>query len=97
MKDGRWQAKDIDDRLFLRCVEWASYEAHPPGTSLAEPFATPHWVFTWTLERMLPMFPPPVVLAKASALIRRGLLRGCDCGCRGDFEITDAGFAFLGA
>jgi hypothetical protein len=28
-------------------------------------------------------------------LIRRGLVAGCDCGCRGDFHITAGGMAAL--
>lgn len=32
-------------------------------------------------------FPPKILLSKAARLIKRGLLEGCTCGCRGDFEI----------
>jgi hypothetical protein len=32
-------------------------------------------------------YPEKVVLAKARSLVRRGLLLGCPCGCRGDFEV----------
>jgi hypothetical protein len=32
-------------------------------------------------------FPDKVVLAKAKRLVKRGLISGCTCGCRGDFEI----------
>lgn len=32
-----------------------------------------------------PQMPPKLVLAKARKLIRRGLVTGCACGCRGDF------------
>ena len=28
-------------------------------------------------------------------LVRRGLVSGCTCGCRGDFEITQKGLEFL--
>jgi hypothetical protein len=28
-------------------------------------------------------------------LIKRGLVSGCTCGCRGDFEITQKGLDFL--
>lgn len=31
--------------------------------------------------------PEKIVLAKAKRLIRRGLISGCGCGCRGDFQI----------
>jgi hypothetical protein len=40
--------------------------------------------------------PDKVALAKMRALVRRGLSGGCDCGCRGDFEITDKGLALIG-
>lgn len=39
--------------------------------------------------------PEKLVLAKMRTLIRRKLVKGCDCGCRGDFEISDQGLAFL--
>lgn len=31
-------------------------------------------------------FPLKVVLAKARRLIKRGVIGGCACGCRGDFH-----------
>ncbi len=40
---------------------------------------------------LMPIFPEEVILSKARRLIARGLLTGCDCGCRGDFELTEAG------
>lgn len=33
--------------------------------------------------------------AKMKMLIKRGLVGGCDCGCRGDFVITEKGRAAL--
>lgn len=44
----------------------------------------------------VPGVPAKVALAKAKRLIKRGLLNGCACGCRGDFELTDAGRELLG-
>lgn len=44
---------------------------------------------------MPPNTPPKVALAKMRALIRRGLARGCCCGCRGDFTITEQGRIWL--
>lgn len=41
--------------------------------------------------------PDNVVHAKMRRLIARGLVDGCDCGCRGDFEITDKGREYLRA
>lgn len=40
--------------------------------------------------------PEKVALAKMRSLYKRGLVGGCDCGCRGDFEITDKGLALVG-
>lgn len=39
--------------------------------------------------------PHKVMLAKMRALCKRQLITGCDCGCRGDFEITDRGLALI--
>jgi len=38
---------------------------------------------------------PKVVLAKMRALIKKGLVDGCPCGCRGDFRLTDKGREYL--
>ncbi len=97
MKNGRWQAKDIDDVFFLRLVEWMSGEAYPPTPWPDHgPWTIfPHWIFVSNLERVMPFFPTEVIVAEAAALIRRGLLEGCRCGCRGDFELTQKGHDFL--
>lgn len=36
-----------------------------------------------------------LILAKMRQLMKRGLVDGCDCGCRGDFEITNKGEEWL--
>ncbi len=41
-------------------------------------------------------FPRKVLHAKFKKLIKKGYLGGCECGCRGDFEITDKGLAKIG-
>lgn len=97
------QAKDIPDALLLAIVDvyehvsltrfgldGGALELNEPGD------------MTWTLwsdvDAVLQgAFPHKVLLAKANALIRRGLLRGCGCGCRGDFGLTWKGRAFLSA
>jgi len=40
-------------------------------------------------------FPPKLALAKMRQLYKRGFTGGCGCGCRGDWEITDKGLAFI--
>ena len=62
----------------------------------------PHWCCTFGKEfenSIRHAFPENVndhiVLAKMTQIIKNGLLNGCTCGCRGDFEITEKGIAFL--
>jgi len=87
MKNGRLQIKDIPDEPILELLRAR------PGT----------W-FTWFPSRpeedeIMPTvvsafpagLPDKLVLAKMNSLIRRGLIEGCACGCRGDFEITEKG------
>lgn len=42
---------------------------------------------------MPPSTPGKLVLAKMRQMIRRGVVDGCPCGCRGDFVITEKGLA----
>lgn len=49
------------------------------------------WATIWDLEGIMPGWPEKVLRAKANKMIRRGLLRGCTCGCRGDYELTQRG------
>jgi hypothetical protein len=39
--------------------------------------------------------PKKLILAKMSQLIKKGLIDGCPCGCRGDFAITLKGEEYL--
>lgn len=41
-------------------------------------------------------FSKKTILAKFKKLHKQGLVGGCCCGCRGDFEITDKGLALIG-
>ncbi len=89
------KASDISDKAVLEYLAehqgrwnslWYGYfkgkEDHKDTTDVyyAMPEGTPH----------------KVALAKMRALYKRGFVGGCDCGCRGDFEITDKGLAFIG-
>lgn len=87
--DRRPQAKDIPDALFLAAVN----ELDRANRYRA---VEPRWVMCWEVHAALPQYPPKVLLAKAAILMRRGLLDGCDCGCRGDYVLTDAGRALIG-
>lgn len=91
MSERRMKAADVSDVEFLRAVaevqrargSWATWGY--PG------FELPH------LLQHFPGVPQKVLLAKARRILGRGLLTGCACGCRGGFELTDAGRAALAA
>ena len=79
------QCKDIPDEPVLQFLskrpgEWHNwYSGNEKDVHLAMPQGTPD----------------KLVLGKMRMLMRRGLVTGCDCGCRGDFEITAKGQDWL--
>lgn len=84
------QCKDIPDIPVLRFLA-GPYDGWPvPG------WGTWFWSDDYkpansVLNAMPAGTPPKLALAKMKVLIRRKLVSGCPCGCRGDFEITEAG------
>lgn len=56
-----------------------------------------NWCWTeWNVMEAMPTgIPPKLALAKMRMMIRRGVVDGCPCGCRGDFVITEKGLAEL--
>lgn len=75
------QAKDVADSDFLGVVSRLSMDFRY-GTEF-------RCVMHYEVEEAFPGAPWKVLLAKAKALHRRGLLDGCFCGCRGDYELID--------
>ncbi len=73
------QAKDLFDATVLDYLAGKTYEHTGLGANRTE------------IEKLFPDAPEKVVLAKMRGLIKRGLVDGCGCGCRGNFEITDKG------
>jgi len=69
------QAKDISDEEITRVITAIRTERNM-------------WTSRWDLEERLPQYPPKVILAKCRSMLRRGLITGCPCGCRGNFEIV---------
>jgi hypothetical protein len=71
------QAKDIPEEPIMRFIEarhprWCNwFEGHEDSI----------------LQAMPPGTPPKVGLAKMRAMIRKGMIEGCGCGCRGDFRL----------
>lgn len=82
------QCKDIDDLRILKFLKqhmgvWCT-----------------HWEskrIPSVMSAMPKGIPDKLYLAKMRQLLRRGLVTGCGCGCRGDWEITDKGLAFIGS
>lgn len=83
------KASDISDHDFVAAVDlvqrtkgyWASwYDLTEQTPDLGADYVPP-----------FQYFPTKVVLAKAAKVIKRGLIDGCPCGCRGDYEVTAKG------
>lgn len=89
MKNGRLQAKDIADHTVLEIIREVRHTPWPGGH---DPPADGRWVLASDLESRIAA-PWKVILAKMRSLESRGLVKGCTCGCRGDFELTDEGEA----
>lgn len=77
------KCKDIPDKPILKFLlrhrgRWATWSNDSK--------------FMPTVVNAMPKgIPRKLVLAKMRMMIRRGVVDGCGCGCRGDFEITKKG------
>lgn len=71
------QAKDITDDAVLAAIR---SEELRRGAS--------RWDIGMELVLHVGEVPEKVVLAKLRSMEKRGLVDGCLCGCRGDFEIV---------
>jgi hypothetical protein len=83
MTHDRMQAKDITDQDMLRAILHDSRTNDLPAA----------W---YRIARDHPEWPEKVILAKCRQLLKRGLITGCVCGCRGDFLLTDKGSQIVG-
>lgn len=75
------KASDIPDELLLETID-----------AVAQPWGL---TMRWDVENAMPNYPWKVILAKTSKLMKRGLIDGCDCGCRGDYKLTKKGIALI--
>jgi hypothetical protein len=91
MKNGRMQAKDVSDVAVLRVIGELMAESYRRRPAPDEYL----WTMRWDIEARFPDVPEKVMQAKYTALVRRKLIDGCDCGCRGDFWLMPAGRAML--
>lgn len=80
------QAKNIPEAPVLQFL--AGLPRNTPATWYGKASWTPE---NSVILAMPAGTPEKVALAKMRALIKRGLVEGCGCGCRGDFVITTKG------
>lgn len=83
------QCKDIPDRPILAFLSglgrWGTWFECASGE-----------LYDNSVQNAMPAITPEkLARAKMAMLIRRGLVDGCSCGCRGDYEITEKGLAYL--
>ena len=75
------QCKDIPEELILGVLRakpgvWHTHgEGYGFMPSLVE------------VEPKLAEFPKKLLLRKLGSMVRKGLIKGCDCGCRGDWHV----------
>lgn len=76
------QTKDIPDEPILHYLDKHQGE----------------WSMAWDVKaNTFPDIPEKLFKSKMASMIRRKLSGGCECGCRGDFVITDKGLEIIGA
>lgn len=87
MKNGKPQCKDIPTQHILQFL----YDRKKKGSG---------WAFMFPIEisgeasifNVMPVGTDyNLALAKMRNMIYKGLIDGCACGCRGDFEIKERG------
>jgi len=81
------QCKDIEERpilefLFKHKDGWC-FNFDPKDCERSVYFAFPKDV------------PHKLLVSKMRNMIKKGLVDGCDCGCRGDYQITEKGILKL--
>jgi len=67
------QAKDIPEAPILDAIKMHATNIGCQFGKIAE---------------ALPEVPQKVLRAKLSSMVKRGIISGCVCGCRGDFNIA---------
>jgi hypothetical protein len=82
------QCKDIPDRPILEFLREHTHEYK--WATWGDGHSMP------TVRDAMPTgVPPKLQVAKMNKLIRRGVVDGCTCGCRGDYYITEKGLSLL--
>jgi hypothetical protein len=75
------QAKDVPEAVILHALSKRPGEWHvQDGDGSIMPSITAE-------APELAAFPPKVLRRKLGAMARRGIINGCECGCRGDWHV----------
>ena len=83
------KCKDIDERPILEFVRNLNDHPIDEGPIYC---STATWFRGFNNSVPMPEGTPEnLIIAKMAQMIKKGVLDGCPCGCRGDYEITDKG------
>lgn len=78
------QCKDIPDEPILKFLAGPYEGWSAPG------WATLFEGYPNSVQQAMPAnVPPKLARAKMGQMIRKGLIDGCACGCRGDFRLPE--------
>lgn len=84
-REGLYKCSDIDRNVFLDAIEQATYFNPVSGGWRST------WAMRWHVENILrytyPGLPDKVIMAKFRRLKKQGWVDGCECWCRGDWEV----------
>lgn len=85
-REANMQCKDIPEQPILKFLHslngrWACWYSSDDGTPFENSVA----------NAFPPGTPAKLIVAKMGMMIRKGVVDGCSCGCRGDYRLTDKG------
>lgn len=79
------QTKDLDTNEMLDVIDKLSTSKEYPWDDYTK---DKHPVFIDDIFTCYPKVPQKLIVSKLRNLIKKGLITGCACGCRGDFEVV---------
>lgn len=83
------QCKDIPEQPVLSFIAQVQRGEDVRSATWFEGFEN-------SVQNAMPIgVPRKLALAKMNMMIRKGVVSGCGCGCRGDFELTPKGLTLI--
>lgn len=81
------KTSDISDEQIYELVVASVFKEYVGFPSwLKDELGKPSCLMSFDAIKGLPQYPRKLVMAKLSQMVAKGRLRGCPCGCRGDFR-----------